>query len=201
MLENQSIGFELSLQEALCSDNSKPRFQVKVNSEGLKFLQLQEALGTLVLFWALFDQGHDPFSPSGPMMASSCVQGRSEMVYGYIKRHTAKIRYNLLPPPFTSWNRHPKQLRQRLIPLRRIQSSGAFRRSASTAGIATSAKRAAAPAYASTASSATSARCAAAPAYALTASSAEGAESAKTSRAPLKAAHDTATVSPLSTRY
>ena len=144
MLENQSIGFELSLQEALCSDNSKPRFQVKVNSEGLKFLQLQEALGTLVLFWALFDQGHDPFSPSGPMMASSCVQGRSEMVYGYIKRHTAKIHYNLLPLPFASWNKQPQQRRQRLIPLRRIQSSGESGRSASTASGATNAGNAAA---------------------------------------------------------
>ena len=104
---------------------------------------------------------------------TSCVQGCSERVYAAIKRHTAKIRYNLLPPPFTSWSRQPQQLRQqRQTPRRLIQSSGASTRNASTVSSAHFARRAVAPAYASTASSAPFARRAVAPAYASTASSA-----------------------------
>ena len=67
------------------------------------------------------------------------------------KRHTAIFCYNS-----PSW-RQPQQLRQRLIPLRRIQSSGASTRSVSTASNPPNARRAVVLAYASTTSNATSA--------------------------------------------
>ena len=82
------------------------------------------------------------------------------------KRYTAIFCYNS-----PSW-RQPQQLRQRLNPQRRIQSSGAFIRSARTAGDEISARPAVAQAFASTASSAPIARHAVVPAYASTASSA-----------------------------
>ena len=83
------------------------------------------------------------------------------------KRYTAIFCYNS-----PSW-RQPQQLRQRLNPLRRIQSSGASSRSASTASSAHFARRVVAPAYVSTASSAHFARRVVATAYVSTASSAQ----------------------------
>ena len=85
----------------------------------------------------------------GQWARSSCVHRCSERVYGSIKRHIAKIHYNSLPPPFTSWNRQPQQLRRRLIPRRRIQSSGASTRNFRTAHVVPLAGIAAAPAFAS----------------------------------------------------
>ena len=152
-------------------------------------------------------------APSPSRRPTSCVRGRSERVYADIKRHTAKIHYNLLPPPFTSWNRQPQQLRQRLNPRRRIQSSGTSTRDAHTtsgarlAGIvkapasasmtsnANGARSVAAPAYASTERDAPDARSVAVPAYASTASIATAARYAKTYRAPWKDVHSLATVS------
>ena len=67
------------------------------------------------------------------------------------KRYTAIFCYNS-----PSW-RQPQQLRQRLIPLRRIQSSGESGRSASTTSGATVARSAAVQATASMTSCATSA--------------------------------------------
>ena len=133
-------------------------------------------------------------TPPHSQLPASCVQGRSEMVYGYIKRHTAKIHYNLLPLPFASWNKQPQQRRQRLIPLRRIQSSGESGRSASTTSNSTCAGNAAAQASACTTSGATIARNVAAPAFASTASYAMVAPSVRTSHARLKDAHSSATV-------
>ena len=86
------------------------------------------------------------------------------------KRHTAIFCYNS-----PSW-RQPQQLRQRLIPLRRIQSSCESARSARMASGATIAGPAAAPASASTANSATSAEHVGAPTTVSTASSATDAE-------------------------
>ena len=111
-----------------------------------------------------------------PRGASSCVQGRSEETPASIKRHPGQNRYNSLP-----WIWQPQQLRQRLTPLRRTQSSGASGRSVSMTSVASCAGNAAAPASASTASSATNARSAAAPAYASTVSSAPNARRAAAS--------------------
>ena len=88
------------------------------------------------------------------------------------KRHTAIFCYNS-----PSW-RQPQQLRQRLIPLRRIQSSGAFGRSASTAGDQICARPVAAPASASTAGGAARAGRAGAQAFASTAGGAPSARPA-----------------------
>ena len=119
------------------------------------------------------------------------VQGRSKETPATIKRHPAQIRYNSQP-----WNWQPQQLRQRLTPQRRIQSSGEFGRSVRTTSGATCAGIAAAPASACMTSGATIARNAAAttsastargaicagivvaPAYASTASGAPDAQSA-----------------------
>ncbi len=114
-------------------------------------------------------------------LPASCVQWRSEMVYGYIKRHTAKIHYNLLPLPFTSWNKQPQQRRQRLIPLRRIQSSSTTARSVSTASGPPIARRAVVLAYASTTENAKAAGNAKAP---NTASMTNGATGARNVAAP-----------------
>ena len=151
-------------------------------------------------------------APPPSRRPTSCVRGRSERVYADIKRHTAKIHYNLLPPPFTSWNRQPQQLRQRLNPRRRIQSSGTSTRDAHTtsgarlAGIvkapasasmtsnANGARSVAAPAYASTERDAPDARSVAVPAYASTASSTPNAPIVRTSLAPWTAAHNFSTI-------
>ena len=162
-----------------------------------------------------------------PRGASSCVQGRSEETPAFIKGTQPKFATNSLPG---IWR--PQQLRRRLTPLRRIQSSGASTRSvrtasggatsagiaaapasacmargaicagiavapatASTASCAPDALIAAAPAYASTASGAPDALIAVAPASASMASSAPIAPSVRTSLAPWKAAHSSATVS------
>ena len=97
---------------------------------------------------------------------ASCVRGRSERFSGTIKRHTVKIRYNLLPLPFTPWIWQLQQLRQRLNPQRRIPSSGRYGRSVHTASNASGARSVVAPAYASMACGATVARSVVAPAYA-----------------------------------
>ena len=83
------------------------------------------------------------------------------------KRHTAIFCYNS-----PSW-RQPQQLRQRLIPLRRIKSSGAFGRSAHMASGPPYARHAVVLAYASTASSAPNVRPAVAQAFASMASGAK----------------------------
>ena len=106
------------------------------------------------------------------------------------KRYTAIFCYN--SPP---WIWQAQQLWQRLNPLRRIQSSGASSRSASTASSAHSARREVATAYVSTASSEHSARRAVATAYVSTASGATNAPSVRTYRALWKAAHSSAAVS------
>ncbi len=93
------------------------------------------------------------------------------------KRHTAIFCYNS-----PSW-RQPQQLRQRLNPLRRIQSSGAF------------------GSIASTASNANGARSVEAPAFAYTTSIATTAPSVRTSRALWKDVHSSATVSAQPERF
>ena len=153
-------------------------------------------------------------APPPSRRPTSCVRGRSERVYADIKRHTAKIHYNLLPPPYTSWNRQPQQHRQqRQTPRRRIQSSGASTRDAHTtsganiAGIAkvpatasmtsgaNGAGYVAGTATASTERDAPDARSVTVPAYASTASSATTAPTVRTYLAPWMDAHNSATVS------
>ena len=131
------------------------------------------------------------------------------------KRHTAIFCYN--SPP---WIWQPQQLRQRLIPLRRIQSSASrSTRDANTtsganiAGIvkapatasmtsfAIIARHVAAPAFANTERDAPYARSVAVPAYASTASGTTVAPSVRTSLALWTAAHNSATVFAVPKRY
>ena len=136
------------------------------------------------------------------------VQWRSEETPATIKRQPAQIRYN--SPP---WIWQPQQLRQRLNPRRRIQSSGTSTRdanmtsganiagivkapaSASMTSNANGARSVAAPvAYASTERDAPDARSVAVPAYASTASGTTNAPIVRTSRAPWKDVHCSAIV-------